>query len=94
MKLAADTKAHKRSRKNCKMLQEMTWQPVTQLLDGFFEMEEEGHMEGVYGSLYPHSGTCPRLALTQEMFRLGQAKTSNYVIREFDIGGHHVAASG
>ena len=27
------------------MLQQMTWQPVTQPLDGFFEMEEEGHME-------------------------------------------------
>ena len=44
-------------------------------------------MEGVWGQLYPHSGTFPRLALNQEIFRLGRAKTSGYVIRESDMGG-------
>ena len=43
-------------------------------------------MEGVWGQLYPHSGPFPRLALKQEMFRLGGAQTSNYVIRESDMG--------
>ena len=43
-------------------------------------------MEGVWGQLYPHSGTFPRLALKQEMFRLGRAKTSDYVIRESNMG--------
>ena len=36
----------------------------------------------VWGQLYPHSGTFPRLTLKQEMFRLGRDKTS-----ESDIGG-------
>ena len=72
---------------NCSMPQEMNSQPATQPLDGSFEMEEGGHMEGVWRQLYPHSGTFPRLLLKQEMFRLGQAKTSNYVIRESDMGG-------
>ena len=31
--------------------------------------------------------TFPRLALKQEMFRLGQTKTSEYFIRESDMGG-------
>ena len=43
-------------------------------------------MEGVWGQLYPHSGTFPRLAMKQEMFRLGRAKTSDYVTRESDMG--------
>ena len=54
--------------------------PATQPLDGSFKMEEGGHMEGVWGQLYPPSGTFPRLAQKQEMFRLGRAKTSDYVI--------------
>ena len=41
----------------------------------------------MWGQLYPHSGTFPRLALKQEMFRLGRAKTSDYVIRESNMGG-------
>ena len=42
---------------------------------------------GTWGQLYPHSGTFPRLALNQEIFRLGRAKISGYVIRESDMGG-------
>ena len=41
----------------------------------------------MWGQLCPHSGTFPRLALKQEMFRLGRTKTSDYVIRESDMGG-------
>ena len=51
------------------------------------DMEEGGHILGTWGQLYPHSGTFPRLALNQEIFRLGRAKTSGYVIRESDMGG-------
>ena len=68
------------------MLQDINSQPDTQPLDDSFEMEEGVHIEGAWGQLYP-SGTFPRLALKQEMFRLGRAKTSDYVIREFDVGG-------
>ena len=67
--------------------QDMNSQLATQPLDDSFEMEEGGHMEGVWGQLYSHSGTFPRLALKQEMFRLGRAMTSDYVIRESDMGG-------
>ena len=76
-------------RMDCSMSQgqDMNSQPATQPLDGSFEMEEGGHMEGVWGQLYSHSGTFPRLALKQEMFRLGRAMTSDYVIRESDMGG-------
>ena len=76
-------------RMDCSMSQgqDMNSQPATQPLDGSFEMEEGGYMEGVWGQLYSHSGTFPRLALKQEMFRLGRAKTSDYVIRESDMGG-------
>ena len=59
---------------------------ATQHLDGSFEMEEGGHIKGVWGQLYPHSGIFPRLALKQEMFRLSRAKTSNSVIRKCDMG--------
>ena len=69
------------------MSQDMNLQPATQPLDGSFEMEEGCQIEGVWGQLYPHSGTFPRLALKQEMFRLGGAKTRDYVIRESDMGG-------
>ena len=41
-------------------------------------------MEGVWGQLYPHSGT---FALKQEIFRLGRANTRDNVIREYDMGG-------
>ena len=76
-------------RMDCSMSQgqDMNSQPATQPLDGSFKMEEGGHMEWVWGQLYSHSGTFPRLALKQEMFRLGRAMTSDYVIRESDMGG-------
>ena len=67
------------------MLQDINSQPDTQPLDNSFEMEEGVHIEGAWGQLYP-SGTFPRLALKQEMFRLGRAKTSDYVIMESNMG--------
>ena len=33
--------------------------PAAQPLDGSFGMEEGGHMEGVWGQLYPHSSPSP-----------------------------------
>ena len=67
------------------MLQEINSQSDTQPLDDSFEMEEGVHIEGAWGQPYP-SGTFPRLALKQEMFRLGRAKTSDYVIMESNMG--------
>ena len=67
------------------MLQDINSQPDTQPLDDSFEMEEGVHIEGAWGQPYP-SGTFPRLALKQEMFRLGRAKTSDYVIMESNMG--------
>ena len=67
------------------MLQDINSQPDTQPLDDSFEMEEGVHIEGAWGQLYP-SGTFPRLALKQEMFWLGRAKTRDYVIMESNIG--------
>ena len=62
-------------------------QPATQPLDGSFEMEEsQGPLEGVWGHLYPHSGTFPRLVLKQETFKLGRARTMDYFIKESDMG--------
>ena len=54
-------------------------------MDDSFEMEEGVHTEGAWGQLYP-SGTFPRHALKQEMFRLGLANASNYVIMESNMG--------
>ena len=67
------------------MLQDINSQPDTQPLDDSFEMEEGVHIEGAWGQPYP-SGTFPRLALKQEMFRLGRANISNYVIMESNMG--------
>ena len=66
------------------MLQDINTQPDTGPLDDSFEMEEGLHIEGAWGQLYP-SGTFPRHALKQEMFRLGRAKNSDYVIMESNM---------
>ena len=65
-------------------------QPATQPLDGSLDMDQSqpGPMEGVWGQLYPHCGTFPRLALQQDSFRLGRAKTMDYVIKESDMGNY------
>ena len=67
------------------MLQDINSQPDTQPLEFSFEMEEGVHIEGAWGQLYP-SGTFPRHALKQEMFRLGLANASNYVIMATNMG--------
>jgi len=64
-------------------------QPATQPLDGSFEMDDsqsQNPMEGVWGQLYPHCGTFPRLPLRTDAFRLGRAKSCDYVIRQSDMG--------
>jgi len=69
--------------------QEINSQPATQPLDSSFDMETQSQREeedGVWGQLYPHCGTFPRISLSQDSFKLGRAKTSDYVIRESDMG--------
>jgi len=44
--------------------------------------------DGVWGQLYPHCGTFPRLTLTQDIFRLGRGTTMDYVIKESDMGSN------
>ena len=63
-------------------------QPATQHLYTSFAMESlsQGVMDGDLGQLYPHCGTCPRLALSQDIFKLGRANTCEYVIREISMG--------
>jgi len=70
--------------------QDLNSQPATQPLDASFDMESpsQGLEEGVWGQLYPHCGTFPRLALSQDSFKLGRANTCDYVIRESDMGTH------
>ncbi|XP_023327885.1 serine/threonine-protein kinase Chk2 [Eurytemora carolleeae] len=40
----------------------------------------------VWGQLYPHCGTFPRLALSTDSFKLGRGRSMDYVIRESDMG--------
>jgi len=68
--------------------QEINSQPATQPLDASFEMEpaSQDTEDGVWGQLYPHCGTFPRIALSQESFKLGRATSCDYVIKESDMG--------
>lgn len=71
--------------------QEINSQPATQPLDASFDMETQSQRDeedGVWGQLYPHCGTFPRISLSQDSFKLGRAKTSDYVIRESDMGSN------
>ena len=43
--------------------------------------------ESVWGQLYPHCGTLPRIPLSTDSFRLGRASSCDYVIKETDMGG-------
>lgn len=65
--------------------QDANSQPATQPLDGSFDMESQEE-EKAWGQLYPHCGTFPRIALKIDSFKLGRANTSDYVIRESDMG--------
>ena len=42
--------------------------------------------DDVWGQLYPHSGSFPRISLSQEHFTFGKASSCNYVIKESDMG--------
>ena len=64
-------------------------QPATQPLDDSIEMDDTSQEEDkAWGQLYPHCGTFPRIALRTENYKLGLAKTSDYVIRESDMGSN------
>ena len=66
-------------------------QPATQPMDASVELDtsSQGLEEGVWGQLYPHCGTFPRIPLNKDKdvpFRLGRASSCDYVIRETDMG--------
>jgi len=65
-------------------------QPDTQPLKNSQDMEETGaaREEGVWGQLYPHCGTFPRIPLKLENYKMGRGKGSDYVVRESDMGSH------
>lgn len=67
-------------------------QPATQPIEdlGVLEDEEESQEKAteVWGQLYPHCGTFPRIPLSSDSFRLGRGKSSDYVIRESDMGSN------
>ena len=64
-------------------------QPATQPLDNSeMEMEPVSQLEeSVWGQLYPHCGTFPRIPLSADSFKLGRASSCDYVIKETDMGG-------
>jgi len=59
-------------------------QPNTQPLDK--ESESQVLEEGVWGQLYPHCGSFPRIPMVKDVFRFGRASSCDYVIREKDMG--------
>ena len=60
-------------------------QVATQPLEPGLELEcSQGGQ--VWGQLYPHCGTFPRIRLDREVFRLGRAADSDYVVRASDMG--------
>lgn len=63
-------------------------QPATQPLDFSVDMEPPSQdvEAGVWGQLYPHCGTFPRIPLKADSFRFGRASSCDYVIRESDMG--------
>jgi len=65
-------------------------QPATQPIEDLGELEDEPQETAseVWGQLYPHCGTFPRIPLSSDSFRLGRGKTSDYVIRESDMGSN------
>jgi len=62
-------------------------QLATQPLDDTEEEESPTQTQSkVWGQLYPHCGTFPRLALSQDSFKLGRGRSMEYVITESDMG--------
>merc|ERR1719391_512600 len=62
-------------------------QPNTQPLDKLdMESVSQALEEGVWGQLYPHCGSFPRIPLVKDVFRFGRASSCDYVIREKDMG--------
>ena len=57
----------------------------TQPIEEVEEEDSQIHPQ-VWGQLYPHCGTFPRLALSTDSFKLGRGRSMDYVIRESDMG--------
>lgn len=69
---------------------QLNTQPATQPLDSSLDLDSSSQAgeECSWGQLYPHCGTFPRLPLQKDIFRLGRASSSDYVIRESDMGSY------
>ena len=52
----------------------------TQPIEEVEEEDSQIHPQ-VWGQLYPHCGTFPRLALSTDSFKLGRGRSMDYVIR-------------
>ena len=63
--------------------------PDTQPMDSqdpsFDVSKEEEEERGVWGQLFPHCGTFPRIPLKTESFKFGKAN-GDYKIKETDVG--------
>jgi len=66
----------------------MTQEAATQPMDSSIDLDpsSQGLEEGVWGQLYPHCGSFPRIPLKTDVFRFGRASSCDYVIRETDMG--------
>ena len=66
----------------------MTQEAATQPMDSSVDLDpsSQGLEEGVWGQLYPHCGSFPRIPLKTDLFRFGRASSCDYVIRETDMG--------
>ena len=71
MEVVQDTGMVGHQQFNVSVSQELNSQPATQPLDGSFDLESpsQGLEEGVWGQLYPHCGTFPRLFLVKMLCR-------------------------
>jgi len=66
----------------------ITQEAATQPMDSSIDLDpsSQGLEEGVWGQLYPHCGTFPRIPLKTDVFKFGRASSCDYVIRETDMG--------
>ena len=66
----------------------MTQEAATLPMDSSVDLDpsSQGLEEGVWGQLYPHCGSFPRIPLKTDVFRFGRASSCDYVIRETDMG--------
>jgi len=49
------------------------------------EVATQSFQQKIWGQLYPHSGTFPRIELVGDSFRLGRAQSNDYVVQKTDM---------